>query len=285
MRIAITGASGRLGPYVLRALAGHELRVLDLAAPAGIEVDFRTADLRDFAALQDGLRGIEVVVHLGGIDRSVAIDDAATMQVNVTGTWNVCEASRRAGVRRIIHCSSNSVTGLDQTNPTMPPAYLPIDESHPLRPADAYALSKLCGEQVATSFARRGLEVFVMRPCFIAFPRQVPFMAGGANPAGRDEPISYLCAYVGPEDCARAFAAAVTLADYNEFETFFLASADAFSMQPTVSRLETLYGARIPLRDPALYENFPRASPVSSAHAFARLGWAPSTRWLGDRLA
>lgn len=284
MRIAITGASGRLGPYVLRELADHDLRVVDLAAPIGQQVDFRMADLRDFDALHAALQGIEVVVHLGGIDRSVAIDDAATMQVNVIGTWNLFETSLRAGVRRVIHCSSNSVTGLDQTNPTMPPCYLPIDEAHPLRPTDAYAVSKLCGEQVATSFARRGLEVLVLRPCFIAFPQQVPFMAGGTNLAGRDEPMSLLCAYVGPEDCARGFAAAVAMADYVGSETFFLAAADAFAMQPTVERLELLYGATIPLRGPALYESTPRASPVSSARAAKRLGWTPTTRWMGDRI-
>jgi UDP-glucose 4-epimerase len=284
MRIAVTGASGRLGSYVLRALADHELRVVDLAAPDGLQVDFRMADLRAFDALHAALQGIEVVVHLGGIDRSVATDDAATMQVNVIGTWNLFEASRRAGVRRVIHCSSNSVTGLDQTNPTMPPCYLPIDEDHPLRPTDAYALSKLGGEQIAASFARRGLEVLVLRPCFIAFPEQVAFMAGGANPSGRDEPMSYLCAYVGPEDCAQGFAAAVTLADYAGCETFFLAAADAFSMQGTVARLKALYGAPIPLRDPALYAGSPRASPISSARAKARLGWAATTRWTGDRI-
>jgi UDP-glucose 4-epimerase len=285
MRIAITGASGRLGAYVLRALKGHELRALDLKAPTGQQVDFRMADLRDLAAMDAALQGIEVVVHLGGIDRSVAIDDAATMQVNVNGTWNLFDASRRAGVRRVIHCSSNSVTGLDQTNPTMPPCYLPIDEVHPLRPTDAYALSKLCGEQVAESFARRGLEVIVLRPCFIAFPEQVQFMAGGDSPAGRDEPMSYLCAYVGPEDGARGFAAAVELADYAGYETFFLAATDSFAVLPTVPWLEARYGTRIPLRDPALYEGFPRASPVSCERAKARLGWKPTTRWLGDRIA
>lgn len=285
MHIAITGVSGRLGGYVRRALEGHELRELDIAAPAAQSSDFRAVDLRDLTALDAALQGIEVVVHLGGIDRSVAIDDAATMQVNVNGTWNLFEASRRAGVRRVIHCSSNSVTGLDQTNPTMPPCYLPIDEAHLLRPTDAYALSKLCGEQVAVSFARRGLEVIVLRPCFIAFPEQVQFMAGGESPAGRDEPKSYLCAYVGPEDCARGFAAAVELAGYAGCETFFLAAADVFAMQPTVARLEARYGARIPLRDPALYQRFPRASPVSSERAMTRLRWNPTTRWLGARMA
>ncbi len=284
MRIGITGASGRLGSYLLHALADHDLRAVDLAAPPNHQIDFQMADLRDLDALTAALQGVEVVVHLGGIDRSVAIDDAATMQVNVIGTWNLFEASRRAGVRRVIHCSSNSVTGLDHTNPTMPPCYLPIDESHPLHPTDAYALSKRCGEQVATSFAQRGLEVLVLRPCFIAFPQQIPFMAGGTNPAGREEPMSYLCAYIEPEDCARGFAAAVMMPDYVGCETFFLAAADAFAMQPTVPRLETLYGARIPLRSPALYEACPRASPVSAERAMARLGWTPTTRWMGDRI-
>src|SRR5439155_10260884 len=136
--------------------------------------------------------------------------------------------------------------GIDQSNPTMPPCYLPIDEAHAPRPTDTYGCSKLCGEQIAASFARRGLEVLVLRPCFIAFPELVGFMAGRHGPPGRDEPMPYLCAYVGPDDCARGFAAAVALADYAGLETFFLAAVDAFAMQPTVARLEELYGAQIP---------------------------------------
>jgi UDP-glucose 4-epimerase len=284
MRIAITGGSGRLGKYVVRALDRHEVCVLDVAAPSDQRVEFRSADLRDFAAVHAALHGIEVVVHLGGIDRSVATDDAATMQVNAIGTWNVFEASLRAGARRVIHCSSSSVTGIDQSNPKMPPCYLPIDEAHVLRPADAYGLSKICGEHVAASYARRGMEVLVLRPCFIAFPELADFMAGRAGPSGRDEPTPYLRAYVGPEDCARGFAAGVALADYAGFETFFLAAADAFSTQPTVARLEALYGARIPLRDPAPFERFPSASPVSHCRAAARLGWTPTPRWSDDQV-
>ncbi len=284
VRIAITGGSGRLGQYVLRALDGNEVRVLDVVAPANPRVEFRSADLREFAGVHAALQGIEVVVHLGGIDRSVAIDDAATMQVNAMGTWNLFEASLRAGVRRVIHCSSSSVTGIDQSNPTLPPCYLPIDEAHVLRPTDAYGLSKLCGEQIAATYARRGLEVLVLRPCFVAFPELADFMAGRAGPNGRDEPMPYLRAYVGPEDCARGFSVAVALADYTGFEIFFLAAADAFAAQPTVARLEELYGAKIDLRDPALFERFPRASPVSCTRAGTRLGWQPTTRWSGERI-
>jgi nucleoside-diphosphate-sugar epimerase len=278
MRIAITGGLGRLGQYVVRALAVHAPRVLDIGAPADPPPDYHPANLLDLAALRAALQDIEVVVHLGAIDRSFATDDAATMQVNALGTWNLFEASRLAGVRRVVHCSSSSATGLDVSNPDMPPHYLPIDEAHPARPTDAYGLSKLCGERIAEAFSRRGMQVVVIRPCFVAFPEMADFMAGKAGPEGRAEPMPYLRTYVGPEDCARGFAAAATV-DYAGFEVFFLAAADVFATEPTVARLQALYGATIPVRDAALYERFPRASPVSHAAARARLGWSPTTRW------
>jgi len=274
MHIAITGGLGRLGRYVVQAFAHHTIRVIDIGPPA----ECHHADVRDLDALRAAFRDIDVFIHLGAIDRSVAVDDAATMQVNVMGTWNVFEAAHQNGVRRVVHCSSSSATGIDQTNPTMPPAYLPIDEAHPTRPTDAYGLSKLCGERIAEAFSRRGLEVIVIRPCFVSFPDQAGFMAGKPGPEGRSEPMPYLRAYVGPEDCARGFLAAATVT-YIDFETFFLAAADSFATEPTVARLETLYGARLPLRDAVLYRDTPRASPVSHAAAAARLGWVPTTKW------
>lgn len=266
LRLAVTGGHGRLGRYVVRALEPHDVRVLDVA----------DADLRDFSAVRAALHDIEVVVHLGGIDRSFARDDAATMQVNTMGTWNLFEASRQLGVRRVVHCSSSSVLGLDASNPNVPPEYLPIDEAHPLRPTDAYGLSKFCGERIAEAFSRRGMEVIVVRPCFVAFPEMAEFMSGKPGPDGRSEPMPYLRAYVGPEDCARGFAAAANV-EYRGFEIFFLAAADVFASEPTVPRLEALYGAAIPVNDAGLYRRFPRASPVSHAAARERLGWLPTT--------
>ena len=74
--------------------------------------------------MRTALRDIEAVVHLGGIDRSFITDDAATMQVNAMGTWNLFKASLQIGIRRVIHCSSSSVLGLDSGNPHMPPCYM-----------------------------------------------------------------------------------------------------------------------------------------------------------------
>jgi UDP-glucose 4-epimerase len=274
MQIAVTGGLGRLGRYVVRALASHDVRVLDIGAAE----ECIQADLRDLSGLRTALRGSEVVVHLGGIDRSVATDDADTMQVNAMGTWNLFEASLQEGVRRVVHCSSSSVLGLDHSNPHLPPRYLPIDETHELRPTDAYGLSKFCGERIAEAYSRRGLEVIVIRPCFVAFPEMAAFMSGSSGPEGRCEPLPYLRTYVSPEDCARGFAATVSVA-YAGFETFFLAAADIFAAEPTVARLETLYDTPIPGRDRAHFQRNDRASPISHAAATAHLGWTPTTRW------
>ena len=113
MQIAVTGGLGRLGRYVVRALASHDVRVLDIGA--GDECV--QADLRDLAALRAALRGSEVVVHLGGIDRSVATDDAETMQVNAMGTWNLFEASlqRRRSPRRPLLQQLCARTGPEQS--------------------------------------------------------------------------------------------------------------------------------------------------------------------------
>ena len=268
MHIAVTGGLGRHGRYVVRELAQHMVRVIDQGSPS----DCYPADLRDLDALREGLCDIEVVVHLGGIDRSVATDDASTMQANAMGTWNLFDASLQAGVRRVIYRFSSAVLGLDHSNPHMPPCYLPIDEQHPLRASDPYGLSKSCGEQIAQTFLRRGLEVIIIRPCFIVFPDMADFMAGKAGPVGRADLWPYLRAYLGPDDWARGFAAAAAT-DYVDCETFFLGAADTFASEPTVTRPETLYRGQLRLNDVALSQRSPRASPIAHAAAHQWFGW------------
>ncbi len=280
MRIAVTGGLGRLGRLVVESLLpDHDAVAID-RAPADPALPSVQADLNDPAALRAALSGAEVVIHIGGIDRSVAAPDPATLQTNVVGTWNAFTASRDAGVRRIVLCSSTAVTGIDQGNPGMPPDYLPIDEDHALRPTDAYSVSKRAAELVAEGFARgTTLEVLTLRPAFIAFPAMRGFMAGrSAGEHGREEPMPLLRAYVGPADCAHAFALAATSA-YPGFAVMFVAAADCFTKQPTVHRVEALYGTRVPVRDAELYANWPLASTIASGRAKRLLAWRPTTRW------
>lgn len=281
MRIAVTGGLGRLGRYVVEALLpAHDVLAIDRVPPDGT-LPAVQADLTDLAVLRSALDGIEAVIHIGGIDRSVDAAEQATLETNVIGTWNVFAASRAAGVRRVVLCSSTAVTGIDHSNPGMPPLYLPIDEDHTLRPTDAYAVSKRTGETIAEAFARDGtMEVLTLRPAFIAFPGMRDFMAGrSSGEDGRAEPMPHLRAYIGPEDCARAFLLAATSTKYAGYMAMFIAADDCFADEPTVERLSALYGVSLPVRQPALYMAEPLASPIDSSRGKQFLGWRPTTRW------
>ncbi len=109
-RVLITGAVGR----VLRSgLRGRypALRLSDIApvGDPGPGEELYTAGIRDMAVTEATMEGVDCVVHLA----AVPVEDAweRILTNNITGTYNVFEAARRKGVRRIVFASSNHVIG------------------------------------------------------------------------------------------------------------------------------------------------------------------------------
>jgi nucleoside-diphosphate-sugar epimerase len=283
VRIALTGGRGRLGRYVAAELRRrHEVRIVDRGMPDAAEpTPHPPVDVLDYDDLAAAFREQEVVVHLAGIDSSLASAPAAVFETNVQGTWNAFEAAERSGVRRVVSCSSTSALGLDHTNPTQPPLYLPVDEAHPARPSSTYGMSKLLGEEIAAAFARRGtLEVLILRPSYLAFPEMLAFLTGtkGTQAEREAEPVPLLRSYVAPEDAARAFAQAAEH-EYAGIETFLIAAADTFTDEPTLDHLRRTYGTVPPVRRPELYERNPRASVLDNSRARRVLGWEPAKSW------
>jgi len=282
VRVAVTGGRGRLGRYVVRAIAeGHEVRVLDRSSPTEGPGAYPAVDVLDDAALADAVRDQEVVVHLAAIDRSMASAPAQLFETNVRGTWNVLEAAEKAGVRRFVLCSSSSALGIDDTNPEMPPSYLPVDEAHPARATSTYGMSKHIGEVMAAAAARRGgIEVIALRPTYVAFPEMIPFLEGtpGKQADREAEPPPYLRSYVAPADAARAFRLAVELT-CGGFELFHISAADTFIAEPTLDHVNRTYGALPTVRQPELYRENPRAGVYDIRKARDVLGWQPTTSW------
>lgn len=283
MRIALTGGRGRLGRYVAAELRRrHDVRIVDRAAPDPAEpARHPSVDVLDLESLTVAFRDCEIVVHLAGIDSSLARAPAVEFETNVRGTWNAFEAAEQAGVRRVVLCSSTSALGLDHTNPNTPPLYLPVDEAHPARPSSTYGMSKLIGEEIAAAFARRSrLEALILRPSYVAFPEMLAFLMGGkGTQAEREaEPVPLLRSYVAPEDAARAFALAAEH-EYAGIETFLIAAADTFSQESTLDQLRRTYGALPPIRRPEVYERNPRASVLDAEKARRVLGWRSTTTW------
>jgi dihydroflavonol-4-reductase len=166
MHVLITGANGFLGGALLRRLAsaGHRVRGLvrgsPPTAPVGSTVEWVKGDVTVPASLTEAVSGVDVVFHLAGIRRAPV--RSAFFHINAEGTRNVCDASWRSGVRRLVLAGSLAATG-----PSRPDR--PHLESDPFAPEEWYGESKAEAERIA--FATRGqLEVVVARPPRILGP-------------------------------------------------------------------------------------------------------------------
>ncbi len=176
-RTLVTGGAGFIGSHLAAHLAirGDDVVVLDNFSTGhrenldGIPVQLVEGDIRDFSCLAEVMQGVDTVYHqaaLCSVARSVE-DPIATHTVNATGTLNIFEAARRAGVRRVVFASSSSVYGDSET--------LPKHELMPTAPLSPYAISKLMGEHYGDLYWRLfGLETVALRYFNVFGPRQDP---------------------------------------------------------------------------------------------------------------
>lgn len=158
-RLLLTGAAGGLGRVLrprLRARTSF-LRVSDVAAmdPAVEGEEAVVARLEDRAAVLGLLEGIDAVVHLGGVSTEQHFDQI--VQANIIGVYNLYEAARKHGVKRIVFASSNHVTGFYRQDEV-------IDATMPVRPDGHYGISKAYGENLSRFyFDRYGIETACLR--------------------------------------------------------------------------------------------------------------------------
>jgi nucleoside-diphosphate-sugar epimerase len=169
MRIAVTGGSGKLGRHVVRRLTGDGHQVLNLDRAGERSPGRAIVDLRNYGQVLDVLLGLDdrhsgfdAVVHLGAIPAPGIIPDAATFENNMLSTYNVFQAARRAGIKKVVYASSETVLGLPFD---VDPPYIPVDEEYPARPESTYSLVKHLEEQMAIEMTRwdAGLSIVGLR--------------------------------------------------------------------------------------------------------------------------
>ncbi len=191
--VLVTGAGGLLGGYVTRELAPHaKVSGLDLA-PEVAGITYTRGSIEDPVVVATAMAGQDAVVHVAARPNIWSGSGSEIIHTNVTGTWNVLEAAERAGVKRVILTSSDSVVGYTVREGAMiPPSYLPVDAAHPLRPTDPYALSKKLCEEMGRCFVDRGkLEVVVLRPVYVLYPEfECEVKARAADPKGYKGPAA-----------------------------------------------------------------------------------------------
>jgi uronate dehydrogenase len=194
--ILLTGAAGGVGTFLRASLPaeyGHTLRLFDRAPIEG-EPEAIIAELADTAALQKAVDGVDAIVHLAGIPVEAPFADILT--ANIQGTYNLYEAARAAGVRRVVFASSNHAVGFTERPEGAPASGATVPVGTELRPDTYYGLSKCFGENLASLYAdKHGIETVSVRigSCF-AKPRTVRM----------------LDTWLSPADCHRLTHAAVT---------------------------------------------------------------------------
>lgn len=163
----VTGASGFVGSHVARYLAGRGEHVRVLLRPTsrmdaleGVAVERAEGDLRDWASLEPALAGVGTVYHVAADYRLWARNPQEIYASNVTGTRNLLEAARRAGVERFIYTSTVA------TIPVPRDGELPNEGTHALldEMIGPYKRSKFLAEEEALRAAASGLPVVIVNP-------------------------------------------------------------------------------------------------------------------------
>jgi nucleoside-diphosphate-sugar epimerase len=165
MRVLVTGGNGRIGRYAVRELAaaGHAVTNLDLLPPdtpvPGVHaMRGNVAELADIYGAVAYARA-DAVVHLAAWADPGIVADARTYAENAAATFNVLDVCFNLGVKRVLVASSAQVYGFAGHAPL----YAPVNEDHPLRPINSYALAKVAAEEAVRYFARKGMSVLALR--------------------------------------------------------------------------------------------------------------------------
>ena len=272
MRIVVTGGSGRLGRYVTKELSrDHEVTVFDRIEPTDPAVRFRKGDITNILDCRRACEGMDAAVHLAAIPDPLRDPAEAVFRVNTMGTFNIHQAACEAGMRKVVHASSNSVYGFHfrKEGEEPIPEYLPIDEDHPQRPADPYGLSKKLGEEIAMSFTRQyGIATVAIRICWVWFPENLKDYVTSANdPKG----FMGLWSLIDCRDAAVAFRLAVEADDLRSFESFVITATDNGTPYQSRDLVRKYFSERIEYRRDIRGRN----SLFDGAKAKAVLGFSP----------
>lgn len=166
-RILVTGANGLIGRTVIDAWReSGQYQPVGLARSAGPHADI-VADIVDLGTLEGAMEGTDAVVHLAATS---AVDSSwdAVRESNLIGTYNVFEAARRAGVKKVIFASSNHAVGTFEMS-NRPELYdlddgRAIDHTVEIQPDSLYGVSKAYGEAMGRYYVdHHGLSVVCLR--------------------------------------------------------------------------------------------------------------------------
>jgi nucleoside-diphosphate-sugar epimerase len=282
-RVAVTGSSGKLGRAVVGHLVeehGWDVVALDRVASPRADVVSSVVDLTDYGQAVEALTGIDdrhdrvdALVHLAAIPAPGLFPNAVTFANNITASYNVYSAAIRAGVRKIVWASSETVLGLPFDEP---PPYVPVDEDYPPRPNSTYSLVKTLEEELARQLCRwhPDLSMIGLRFSNVMDPEDyAQFPSYDADPWLRRW---NLWSYIDARDGAQAVRLALNSQTVGA-DVFIIANADTVMSRPNDMLLAQVFPT-VPLTRPV----GPHQTLFSIDKARRILGYQPQHSWRNE---
>ncbi len=277
MKIAVTGAAGKLGTVVARELraAGHEVFALDTVV-AKLE-GYTRVDLTDYGQTVDALCGIDdrhsgldAVVHLAAIPAGGILTDSQTFHNNMAATFNVFQGARRAGIKTIVYASSETLLGIPFETP---PPYVPVDEEYDSRPESMYSLTKHLEEELARKLVRWDPELSISGLRFsnvMIEADYAEFPSFDADPGIRSWNLwGYIDARDGAQAVLRALEARIP-----GFEAYVIAQSDTVMSRSSTELMRAVF-PDVEIRG----ELGERETLLSIEKARRMLGYEPKHSW------
>lgn len=217
--VLVTGMSGLIGRAFRKLVDGrYDLRALNRSAVEGLPC--HRADIADLGAIEPAFAGVETVVHLAAQVGNPGWE--AVQRHNVVGTYNVFEAARKAGVKRVVFASSGAVvSGIESDKPYSDivagrydglTSWPMLTHFSPLRPSGLYGASKVWGEALGRHYAdAHGLSVVCVR-------------LGRVHAEDRPLSAREYSVWCSQRDIARFLESSVDAPETVRFDIFFCAS-------------------------------------------------------------
>lgn len=246
----VTGGNGFVGCHVVRALVarGDRVRVLaregaDLTVLRGVDCEMVKGDLRDRDSVQRAAAGCFEIYHVAADYRLWVLDEEPMYQSNISGTRNVLEAARSAGVNRIVHTSTVGALGVPEGGVGREDTPVTLDDM-----PGPYKRSKFLSERDALAAASEGLPVVIVNPSTPVGPfdhkptptgRIIVDFLNRRMPAYLDTGLNL----VDVEDCARGHLLAAERGRVGE--KYILGNAN-FTLSEIGRLLSEIAGSRAP---------------------------------------
>jgi UDP-glucose 4-epimerase len=310
MRLLVTGGAGYIGSIVATQLlaGGHEVVVLDnlqqghkQAVPS--DAKLVVADLLDREAVDSAVdQGFDAVLHFAAL---ALVGESGTHPeryygTNIGGTLNLLEAMRAAEVPRLVFSSTCAVYGQ--------PEEVPIRETAPTRPTNAYGRTKLAVDWMISDFCQaHGLGAVSLRYFNVAGASDglgedhvpethlIPNIlraALGTNPFleiyGTDYPTrdgTAIRDYIHIDDLAEAHVLALEATDAGRHQIFNLGNGTGFSVREVVAAAQEVTGVEVHTREAPRRPGDPPMLVAASDLIRSELGWQARKPSLEDMVA